>query len=109
MYEIVLGSPLPVEGPEWQDLRAGRLSDTLRAQPDIQNIIKSMMDPEPSRRPNASELLTRRQLLSEEEKQLILEQNRVHEAKMALAFQEERFRRIKSPKRMLTRSNTCPR
>ncbi len=109
MYEIVLGNPLPAEGPEWQDLRAGRLSTTLKAQPDLQNIIKSMMDPEAIRRPNAAELLTRRQLLSEEEKQLILEQNRVREANMALAIQEERFRRIKSPKRGLTRSNTCPR
>jgi len=109
MYEIVLGSPLPAEGQEWQDLRAGRLSDTLKAQPDLQNIIKSMMDPEASRRPKAAELLTRRQLLSEEEKQLIIEQNRVREANTALAFQEERFRRISSPKRVLTRSNTCPR
>ena len=108
MYEIVLGTPLPAEGPEWQDLRAGRLSDTLKAQPDLQNIIKSMMDPEASRRPHAEELLTRRQLLSEEEKQLILEQNRVREANLALAFQEQRFRKLRSPKRGLTRSNTCP-
>ncbi len=109
MYEIVHGSPLPGDGQEWQDLRAGRFSDTLRAQPDLQNIIKSMMDPEASRRPKAAELLTRRQLLSEEEKQLIFEQNKVREANRALAFQEERFRKISSPKRTLTRSNTCPR
>jgi len=109
MYEIVLGCALPVDGQEWQDLRAGKLSATLHTQPDLQNIIKSMMHPDANQRPNAAELLTRRQLLSEEQKLLILEQNRVREANTALAFQEERFRKIHSPKRVLTRSNTCPR
>ncbi len=111
MYEIVLGRALPVDGQEWQDLRAGKLSATfiIHAQPDLQNIIKSMMHPDANQRPNAAELLTRRQLLSEEQKLLILEQNRVREANTALAFQEERFRKISSPKRVLTRSNTCPR
>ncbi len=109
MYEIVLERPLPLDGQEWQDLRAGRLDSTLHTQPDLQNIIKSMMHPDSNQRPKASELLTRRQLLSEEQKQLITEQNRVREANMALANQVERFKRIQSPKRGLTRSNTCPR
>ena len=109
MYEIVLGRVLPVDGQEWQDLRAGKLAATSHTQPDLQSIIKSMMHPDANQRPNAAELLTRRQLLSEEQKLLILEQNRVREANTALAFQEERFRKISSPKRVLTRSNTCPR
>lgn len=108
MYEIALEHALPVDGQEWQDLRAGKLSDKLHAQPDLQTFIKSMMNPDANGRPNAAELLTRRQLLSEEQKRLIHEQNKVREANMALAFQEQRFRKI-SPKRGLTRSNTCPR
>lgn len=109
MYEIVLERPLPFDGEEWQDLRAGKLSSTMHAQPDLQHIIKAMMHPDANLRPKASELLTRRQLLSEEEKRLITEQNRVREANMALALQEARFKRVQSPKRGLTRSNTCPR
>lgn len=109
MYEIVLERPLPLDGQEWQDLRAGKLNATPHAQSDLQNIIKAMMHPDANQRPHASELLTRRQLLSEEQKQLIIEQNRVREANLALAYQEARFKKIASPKRGLTRSNTCPR
>jgi hypothetical protein len=105
MYEIVLERGLPLEGQEWQDLRAGRLSDIIHAPPDLQNIIKSMMHPDAKERPNASELLTRRQLLSDEQKQIILEQNKTREANMALAYQ---IRNLSPPNRGLTRSNTCP-
>jgi hypothetical protein len=51
-------------------------------------------------------LLTRRQLLSDEQKTLIMEQNKAKEAKEAL---EANLRKITPPKRVLQRSNTCPR
>jgi len=105
MYEIVLNRPLPLEGQEWQDLRAGKLSQTLHVQPELQTFIRMMMHPDASQRPTAADLLTRRQLLSEEEKRLIYEQNKVREANMALAFQMKKI----SPPRRLFRSNTCPR
>jgi hypothetical protein len=109
MYEIVLERSLPLDGQEWQDLRANKLSNKLHAPFELIEIIKAMMNPNANLRPKAEELLTRRQLLSDEQKLLLVEQNRVREANTALAYQEARFRQISSPKRTLTRSNTCPR
>ena len=109
MYGIVVERPLPLDGQEWQDLRNGKLASILHTQTDLQNIIRSMMHPDANQRPTAADLLTMRQLLSEEQKRLIAEQNKVREANMALAIQEERLRKMLSPKRILKRSNTCPR
>ena len=106
MYEIVTGRELPADGQEWQDLRAGRLGPMPSTPLELQNIIRQMMNQDGNQRPTAAELLTRRQLLSDDEKKLITEQNKAREAKEAW---EARLKKITPPKRLLQRSNTCPR
>ena len=69
-------------------------------------LIRQMMNQDGNQRPTAAELLTRRQLLSDDEKKLITEQNKAREAKEAW---EARLKKITPPKRLLQRSNTCPR
>ncbi|GMI34708.1 hypothetical protein TeGR_g9562, partial [Tetraparma gracilis] len=43
----------------------------------LQNIIRSMMFPDPAQRPSAASLLSRRQLMSESERQLQIQKNTV--------------------------------
>ena len=109
MYEIATGKNLPTEGQEWQDIRAGIFEEMPNAPLELQLIIKSMMSPDPDQRPSAAELLQRRQLLSEDEKELIRERNKVKMANVALAHHTEQLRRLSPPKGLLVRSNTCPR
>ena len=52
--------------------------------PDLQAILRDMMAPDRCHRPSAEELLKKRQLLSEEQRQLIVERNKVTAANMAL-------------------------
>eukprot|EP00559_Dactyliosolen_fragilissimus_P001291 CAMPEP_0184866062 /NCGR_PEP_ID=MMETSP0580-20130426/20586_1 /TAXON_ID=1118495 /ORGANISM="Dactyliosolen fragilissimus" /LENGTH=702 /DNA_ID=CAMNT_0027365525 /DNA_START=89 /DNA_END=2197 /DNA_ORIENTATION=- len=107
MYEICTGRNLPSDGQEWQDLRAGNLSPMQNTHPELQKIIHKMMDPDPSLRPSAKVLLQNRQLLSEEQKQLIQEKNRVKEANFALKYQQDRFKKEASPpKNLLIRSHS---
>jgi hypothetical protein len=105
MYEIAVNRPLPLDGQEWQDLRAGRLGPLPGTPPELQKIIRQMMHEDAKNRPTAAELLTRRQLLSEEQKKLIIEQNKAKEAKEAL---EANLRKLTPPRGMLQRANTCP-
>ena len=86
LYEISLRRPLPLNGQEWQDFRAGRLTPLPQARnpqeedPELMTMLEQMMHPTAKQRPAASELLKRRQLLSDEQKALI----KVVEANMAL-------------------------
>ena len=109
MYEIATGKNLPAEGQGWQDIRAGTFGRMPHASLELQLIIKSMMNIDPERRPSAAVLLQQRQLLSEDEKELIKERNKVKVANMALAHHTEKLRRLSPPKGLLVRSNTCPR
>ena len=106
MYEIVTDSPLPADGQEWQDYRDGKLGPMSRTPLELQNIIRQMTHEDAEQRPTAAQLLTRRQLLSEERKKLILEQNKAREAQEAW---EAKLKKITPPRRLLQRSNTCPR
>ncbi len=54
---------------------------------ELQMIIRIMMAPDKKSRPSAAELLTRRQLLSDEQRQLIVERNKAEAANMALDAQ----------------------
>lgn len=93
MYEVCLGRCLPSHGDEWHSIRSGTLSPALRGTlPDLRGLICEMIQPNPTDRPHATEMLRRRQLLSDEKKALIAEQNRAMEASRALAIQEERFK-----------------
>jgi len=107
MYEICLGRPLPMNGPEWQDIRHGRLIMPLPNTPhELSTIVRQMMGPVPAHRPTASQLLQHPQLLSDEQKALKLEKTRVMQANMQLA--QHAFSKMCPPptKRALTRANT---
>lgn len=114
MYEVCLGRSLPADGPEWADIRSGKLCVLRRTHPALIEMIRDMMHPEPSKRPCASALLRRRHLLSDEQKLLLLEQNRAKEASLALMAQEEKLKSMDGGGRggkllgkKLTRSTSC--
>ena len=107
MYEICRGQALPMDGQEWQDIRAG----TLLPLPDtpfaLETIIKVMMHPDPCQRPQPAELLRKDELLSDEQKQLLAEKQKVLEANLALALQTERMKKLTPPRAGgLMRANT---
>ena len=54
---------------------------------ELQMIIREMMQPGFRNRPSAEKLLKRRQLLSDEQRELIVEKNKANEANMALNVQ----------------------
>ena len=65
LYEICVGDkPLPLCGQGWHDLRDGKFPKPSEIDPTLYFIIKQMMHPSPSKRPSASELLARNELLS---------------------------------------------
>uniref|UniRef100_A0A7S1YQJ0 Protein kinase domain-containing protein n=1 Tax=Ditylum brightwellii TaxID=49249 RepID=A0A7S1YQJ0_9STRA len=94
MYEVCLGRSLPPNGQEWQDIRAGLLSPLHETKAELRNIIVDMMHPKPDQRPSATELLKRRQLLSKEQQELIVEKNKVKEVSMALAAQQKKLEKL---------------
>jgi serine/threonine protein kinase len=102
LYEASLGRALPMNGPEWQDIRAGsfeRLPDTPI---EMEIIIREMMKKSYSDRPTAAMLLKRPQLMSEEQKLLMSEKNKVFQAKLALAQQAKNLQKVPG----LARRNT---
>lgn len=111
MYEICLGRELPMNGDEWQNIRAGRLAP-LNAEPVMVELIHSMMQPDPSKRPTANELLQHEKLLSDEQKALVAERSKVRVANMQLQLAAQaKFQTIPptvGPPRKggLTRANT---
>lgn len=105
LYEICLGRPLPMDGEEWQDIRAGRLSPMPNTRQDLSMIVKQMMDPDPQKRPSASKLLQHPQLLSDEQKALFVEKSKVIQANEQLAAQA-RHMNMPAMKRGLVRANT---
>jgi serine/threonine protein kinase len=87
MYEICLGSNknLPPNGPEWQCLRSGRILPPPNTTDELFQIIKKMMDPTYRERPCASDLLKLPELLSEEQKMMFREREKLMQASQALA------------------------
>mmetsp|Transcript_14793 Transcript_14793/g.27829 ORF Transcript_14793/g.27829 Transcript_14793/m.27829 type:complete len:728 (-) Transcript_14793:90-2273(-) len=106
LYQVIVDRDLPPDGQEWHDLRSGKLGSMTNAPLELQEIIRKMMHQDGQERPTAAELLTRRQLLSEEQKKLIAEQNKAKEAQRAW---EAKLKKMTPPKKVLQRSNTCPR
>lgn len=78
LYEVCRGEPLPFSGQEWQDIRGGGLRE-FEASFELRGLIKEMCSPNSGDRPTASDLLGRRALMSESERQLIIEKNRVRD------------------------------
>jgi serine/threonine protein kinase len=111
MYELSLGEgkALPSNGPEWQLLRSAAISRLPSTPDELHRIIQCMMNPSYQERPCASELLKRPQLLSEEQKMLLRERNRVLQANLALEAQSKKLEKLAPPiprKTTLTRRNT---
>lgn len=113
MYELCLGGnkALPSNGPEWQSLRSGAIPSLPDTPVELHKIILTMMHPSYQERPCASELLKRPQLLSDEQKMLMLERSKVLQANLALVAQSKRLEQLAPvpamPKKgMLTRRNT---
>lgn len=106
LYQVIVDQDLPPDGQAWHDLRSGKLGLMTNAPLELQEIIRQMMHPDGKQRPTAADLLTRRQLLSEEQKNLIAEQNKAKEAQRAW---EAKLKKMTPPKKLLQRSNTCPR
>jgi serine/threonine protein kinase len=113
LYEVCLGGvrPLPTNGPEWQSLRSGNFPSLASTPGEMLRLLQAMMHPSAAARPSAHDLLKRPQLLSEEQKALLAERNKVVQANLALAEQANRLKHLKPPpipgrKSMLTRANT---
>jgi hypothetical protein len=113
MYELCQGGSkqLPSNGPEWQSLRAGSIPQLCDTPVELQRIILMMMNPTYQARPCASELLKLPQLLSEDQKMLMQERNKVLQANLALVAQTKRLEQLgpipAMPKKgMLARRNT---
>lgn len=96
LYELCLvgGKELPHNGPEWQDLRSGKIPLLSNTALEMYNFIKIMMNPSYAERPSASDLLKRPQLLSPEQRALLIEKNKVIQANLALAEQTDRLRKL---------------
>ena len=112
LLEICLdGKALPTNGPEWQSLRSGNFPTLLNTPNEMQQIMRQMMNPVYASRPTASDLLKRPQLLSDEQKALLAERNKVLQANLALVAQERQLRmltpKVPVPRQgFLVRANT---
>lgn len=120
LYEVCIDEPLPAEGEGWHKIRNNDLDFTPSSgsssapatavlnsnnstPKELQEILRSMMSRDASCRPSAAELLRKRPLLSEQEKQLIAEKNKVkslEEQKFHTSFTADRN------KKRLVRSST---
>jgi tRNA A-37 threonylcarbamoyl transferase component Bud32 len=98
LYEICSGQPLPPNGPEWHTLRDGIHHTTAPHLPhtsyELKRILGEMMHPDPNQRPTAKALLQLRPLLSEDQQQLIIQQNKVAVASRKLAEEEQRLQKL---------------
>ncbi|XP_044492170.1 wee1-like protein kinase isoform X2 [Mangifera indica] len=57
IYELIRGSPLQEAGPQFSNLRDGKLPLLPGHSLQFQNLLKVMMEPDPVRRPSAKELV----------------------------------------------------
>merc|ERR1712106_1267563 len=95
LYELCLGDKeLPTNGQKWQDLRSGKIPTIPNIPLEMQNFIAIMMNPLCAARPSANDLLKRPQLLSSEQRALLIEKNKVIQANIALAQQTDRLRKL---------------
>ncbi|XP_062224139.1 wee1-like protein kinase [Phragmites australis] len=57
IYELLRGTPLPESGPHFTSIREGKIALLPGCPIQFQSLIKSMMDPDPVKRPSAKEIL----------------------------------------------------
>lgn len=102
MYEVCLGGDtLPSNGPEWKALRSASIRPPPNTTDDLFQIIKQMMNPAYGKRPCVSDLLKRKVLLSEEQKMMFREREKLLQANQALAAQ---WKSIPKPKGLVRRN-----
>jgi serine/threonine protein kinase len=114
LYEVCLdGKPLPSDGDAWQALRSASMPtlSNVHVPDEMQRIMRLMMNPSHAQRPTAIDLLKRPQLLSDEQKALMAEKNKVLQANLALIAQERKLRMLTPalparPRKGLVRANT---
>lgn len=109
LYELCLGQPLPMNGDKWQDLRAGRFDPLPGTSMELTMLIVRMMNPKPEQRPSATELLKHPKLLSDEQKALIRERDKVAAANLQLQAAQQFHKFPPSTQQLrkkLTRANT---
>jgi len=106
LYQICSSCELPMNGQEWQDIRMCVLKPFQDTPLEMEMVVKEMMNPEPLKRPTPSELLKKKELLSEEQKQLLIEKRKVVEVNMVLALQNERMKKISPRRPTFARANT---
>jgi len=109
LYEVCLGSTkvLPSNGPEWQSLRSESITAPSNTPDDLLQIIKKMMSSAYRERPSASDLLKLPELLSDEQKMLFREREKVVQANQALAAQSKKmtlFRPVPKPGGLVRRN-----
>ncbi|XP_052738786.1 SID1 transmembrane family member 1 [Bicyclus anynana] len=56
LYEAGGGGALPMNGPEWHDIRDGKLPDLPALSRDFNQLLKKMVDPDPAMRPSAARI-----------------------------------------------------
>ncbi|XP_063403564.1 wee1-like protein kinase [Mytilus trossulus] len=56
MYEAAGGYPLPKNGPKWHAIRRGELPSLPHLTVEMNHLIKSMVDPDPTQRPSATQI-----------------------------------------------------
>jgi len=110
MYELCLGTSkaLPSNGPKWQSLRSGCIIPPPNTTDNLLQMIKKMMNPIYQGRPCASDLLKLPELLSDEQKMLFKEREKVVQANQALAAQSKNmmtlFPRVPRPGGLVRRN-----
>lgn len=71
LYEAAGGGPLPKNGDEWQRLRSGDIPYLNKYSSTFNQIIRSMLHPEPQQRPEIKSILQRTRVVSESLQQQI--------------------------------------
>ncbi|XP_045508636.1 wee1-like protein kinase isoform X2 [Colias croceus] len=56
LFEAGGGGALPKNGPKWHDIRDGKLPDLPNLSREFNQLLKKMVDPDPSQRPSAARL-----------------------------------------------------
>lgn len=71
LYEAAGGGPLPKNGDEWQRLRSGDIPYLNKYSSTFNQIIRSMLHPDPNQRPTVKSVLQRTRVISESLQQQI--------------------------------------
>lgn len=103
VYELARGWPLPTHGEEWHAIRQGHLQGLDHAGKAFKDLLRQMLQPDPSMRPSAAMLLAHTVLRSSLERELVFERHLNHVLRNQLLHA---LRRAKRPHRRIGRTYT---